>query len=89
MGWVMRAHVFRAIAFEGDVRVEDPDGIVVEAEFVPARRAASSSSPRARGGSTSRSPSGSRSGGAPPTARGYRYEVRGVVRGELEVERKP
>jgi ADP-ribose pyrophosphatase YjhB (NUDIX family) len=35
MGWRMRCEVHLAIAFEGELRVEDPDGIVVEARFVP------------------------------------------------------
>jgi 8-oxo-dGTP diphosphatase len=33
MGWVMRCEVHRAVAYEGDLLVEDPDGIVVEATF--------------------------------------------------------
>jgi 8-oxo-dGTP diphosphatase len=36
MGWVMRCEVHRAVAFEGDVVVDDPDGIVVEATFAAA-----------------------------------------------------
>ncbi len=35
IGWVMRCEVHLAVAFEGDVTVDDPDGIVVEALFVP------------------------------------------------------
>jgi 8-oxo-dGTP diphosphatase len=35
MGWHLRVEVHRAVAFTGDVRVEDPDGIVVDARFVP------------------------------------------------------
>src|SRR4029079_9743116 len=31
MGWVMRAHVFRAVAFAGEVRGEDPGRLLVEA----------------------------------------------------------
>src|SRR4029453_4427993 len=31
MGWRMRCEVHLAVAFDGDLRVEDPDGIVVEA----------------------------------------------------------
>ena len=38
MGWRMRCEVHLAVAFEGDLRVDDPDGIVVEAAFVPAGR---------------------------------------------------
>jgi 8-oxo-dGTP diphosphatase len=35
LGWVMRCEVHRALSFEGELRVEDPDGIVVDAAFVP------------------------------------------------------
>jgi len=35
MGWHMRAEVHRAVEYEGDLRVGDPDGIVVDARFVP------------------------------------------------------
>jgi 8-oxo-dGTP diphosphatase len=33
MGWSMRCEVHRALAFEGELSVDDPDGIVVEAKF--------------------------------------------------------
>jgi 8-oxo-dGTP pyrophosphatase MutT (NUDIX family) len=36
-GWHMKVEVFRAVTFEGDLRVgDDPDGIVEDARFVPA-----------------------------------------------------
>ena len=35
MGWRMRCEVYQALTFTGDVVVDDPDGIVVEAAFVP------------------------------------------------------
>jgi ADP-ribose pyrophosphatase YjhB (NUDIX family) len=35
MGWTLRAVVFRAVDWSGELRLEDPDGIVVEAVFVP------------------------------------------------------
>ena len=38
MGWRMRCEVHLAVAFDGELHVDDPDGIVVEAAFVPARR---------------------------------------------------
>ena len=34
MGWRMRCEVHLAVAFDGDVIVDDPDGIVVEAAFL-------------------------------------------------------
>jgi 8-oxo-dGTP diphosphatase len=35
LGWVMHCEVHRALTFEGELRVDDPDGIVVDAAFVP------------------------------------------------------
>ncbi len=35
LGWVMHCEVYRAVRFEGVLRLEDPDGIVVDAAFVP------------------------------------------------------
>jgi 8-oxo-dGTP diphosphatase len=35
MGWHLRAEIHRALSWTGDLRVDDPDGIVVDAEFVP------------------------------------------------------
>lgn len=34
-GWRLRVEVFRALAYEGDLHVDDPDGIVVDAAFFP------------------------------------------------------
>jgi ADP-ribose pyrophosphatase YjhB (NUDIX family) len=34
-GWRLRVEVFKALAYEGDIAVDDPDGIVVDARFVP------------------------------------------------------
>src|SRR3954453_142043 len=36
MGWIMRCEVHRALAFDGVLVVDDPDGIVVEATFAQA-----------------------------------------------------
>jgi 8-oxo-dGTP pyrophosphatase MutT (NUDIX family) len=36
MGWRMRCEVHLADGYDGDLAVDDPDGIVVEAAFVPA-----------------------------------------------------
>jgi 8-oxo-dGTP diphosphatase len=35
MGWTLRVEVYRALAYEGDLDPRDPDGIVVDAQFVP------------------------------------------------------
>jgi 8-oxo-dGTP diphosphatase len=34
-GWTLNVEVRRALGVEGSMRVEDPDGIVVDARFVP------------------------------------------------------
>jgi 8-oxo-dGTP diphosphatase len=34
LGWRLRVEAFRAIAWSGDLVVDDPDGIVVDARFV-------------------------------------------------------
>ncbi len=34
LGWRLRAEVHLATSWEGDVRIDDPDGIVVDAAFV-------------------------------------------------------
>ena len=38
LGWSMRCEVHRALAFDGELRLEDPDGIVVDACFAGAER---------------------------------------------------
>ena len=35
VGWHLRVEVHRAVGFEGEIRIDDPDGIVVDAGFVP------------------------------------------------------
>lgn len=35
LGWTMRCEVHRALTFEGTLVVDDPDGIVFDAAFVP------------------------------------------------------
>ena len=37
LGWGMRCEVHRALGFDGTLRVDDPDGIVVDACFAPQR----------------------------------------------------
>jgi 8-oxo-dGTP diphosphatase len=34
LGWSLRASVYLAVAYEGELVVDDPDGIVVDAQFV-------------------------------------------------------
>ena len=68
MGWVMRCEVHRALAFEGDLVVDDPDGIVVEAALRGRRRVLRVPRVCARRGCASRSPTGSSTAGARTTA---------------------
>ena len=35
LGWHLRVEVHQAVSFEGELVVDDPDGIVVDAKFVP------------------------------------------------------
>ena len=35
LGWSMRCEVHRALDFHGTLRVDDPDGIVIDARFAP------------------------------------------------------
>jgi ADP-ribose pyrophosphatase YjhB (NUDIX family) len=35
LGWHLRVEVHRAVRFDGELTVDDPDGIVVDARFVP------------------------------------------------------
>lgn len=35
LGWSLRVEVHRALAHEGELVVDDPDGIVVDARFLP------------------------------------------------------
>ena len=35
LGWHLKVEVHRAVQFDGQLRVADPDGIVVDARFVP------------------------------------------------------
>lgn len=86
MNWEMRAHVFRAVAYEGVVRVDDPDGIVVEAAFLPHDECLALLAEGARWVHEPIAEWVAERWG-PDAARGYTYEVHGVERGSLWVER--
>ena len=34
-GWRLRVEVYRALSYEGELRIDDPDGIVIDADFFP------------------------------------------------------
>ena len=86
LGWVLRVEVHRALEYEGELRVADPDGIVVEAAFL------SPGDCRDRLDATARWVTeplcdwlAERWG--PDSSRGYRYDVRGTRRDDLSVDR--
>src|SRR4029077_10453573 len=86
MGWRMRCEVHLAVGFEGELRVDDPDGIVVEARFVPPHECdthLTSCPPWAR------EPPRAwlRERGAPHDRRGFEYEVSGATRDSMRVVR--
>ncbi|HEY6317986.1 MAG TPA: NUDIX domain-containing protein [Acidimicrobiia bacterium] len=86
MGWRLHAEVYRALAFEGELRVADPDGIVVEAVFVEHPACADRLADGAR---WVREPLSEwiAERWEPEAARGYTYDVRGTRRGDLAVHR--
>lgn len=88
LGWSMHCEVHRALAYEGELRVDDPDGIVVEAAFFPSVDAAELLADCMQ---WVREPLSEWLLGpwAPPERRGYRYDVRGDAPGRLEVLRIP
>ncbi len=86
MGWRMRCEVHLAVAFDGELSVDDPDGIVVEARFVPAEECAAqleSCAPWVR------EPLNAwlRERWEPRSDRGFRYEVAGSTRESMRVVR--
>jgi len=86
MGWRMRCEVHRAVAFEGELRVDDPDGIVVEARFVPPHLCdehLSSCAPWVREPLTE----WLQERWEPHERRGFDYEVNGTTRDSMRVVR--
>ena len=86
LGWRLRAEVYRAVEFEGDLAVADPDGIVVEAAFVDPTTCAE----RLAGGATwVREPLAEwiAERWGPDATRAYAYDVRGTRREDLAVVR--
>jgi ADP-ribose pyrophosphatase YjhB (NUDIX family) len=86
MGWRMRCEVHLAVVFDGDLHVDDPDGIVVEAAFVPAARC---DGHLAACAAWVREPLQAwlRERWRPGTGRGFHYEVRGTSRDTMCVVR--
>jgi len=86
LGWSMRCEVHRALAYEGEILVDDPDGIVVEARFTPHTDCHAF---LALGAQWVREPLtewlGERWG--PTDVRSYTYDVQGTSRDALRVVR--
>jgi 8-oxo-dGTP diphosphatase len=86
LGWTLRCEVHRAVEFEGELRVDDPDGIVVEAAFVARRECAPHLEECAPWVREPLAEWLAESWG-PDAARGYHYDVRGNRRDDLDVRR--
>jgi 8-oxo-dGTP diphosphatase len=87
LGWTMRAEIHRAVDYEGELRVDDPDGIVVEAAFLPPSECAQRCA--AEGALWVHEPLSEwlTERWGPEGHRGYRYDVRGTSRDALDVRR--
>lgn len=84
--WTLRVEVHRALAYEGELRVEDPDGIVVEAAFLPGHECEAR---LASGAPWVHEPlcTWLRERWGPDEARGFSYDVIGTSRAGLQVRR--
>jgi 8-oxo-dGTP diphosphatase len=84
MGWTLRVEVHRALAFEGDLVPDDPDGIVVDARFVAVdacmEQLASTWLP-------THEPLGAWLAERWTDARSYRYRVDGEARATMRITR--
>lgn len=88
MDWRLRVEVHRAVEFDGELRVADPDGIVVEARFVDTPACLDH---LADGAPWVREPlvEWLTERWGLDGARGYAYDVRGTRRDQLSVQRTP
>ncbi len=82
--WHMRCEVYRAVAFEGELLVDDPDGIVVDAHFVTGDRLAGYLEECAL---WVREPLSAFVAERWPEPRVFRYDVHGTNRDSLRVVR--
>jgi len=86
LGWSMRCEVHRALAFDGELRVDDPDGIVIEAMYAQPERCLAFLEPSAL---WVREPLGEwiAERWGPDRARLYAYDIFGNRRDELHAVR--
>jgi 8-oxo-dGTP diphosphatase len=86
LGWSMRCEVHRALAFDGELRVDDPDGIVIEAMYAQPERCLAFLEPSAL---WVREPLGEwiAERWGPDRARFYAYDIFGNRRNELHAVR--
>ena len=84
LGWHLRVEVHRALAYEGELRPADPDGIVVEARYVALDRCHEQ---LATNYEFVREPLGAWLGERWTAARRYRYRIDGASREEISVVR--
>ena len=85
MGWRLRVEVFRAVEFSGALELADPDGIVVDARFVPAIECSVHLVGSAR---WVHEPVGEWLSERWEGSRTFRYEVQGADRATMVVERR-
>jgi 8-oxo-dGTP diphosphatase len=85
LGWSLRVEVHRAVAYEGELVVDDPDGIVIDARFVAAHECPELLDECARWVGE---PLGAWLDGDRDHGRCYDYLVRGRDLRGLEVERR-
>lgn len=86
MGWRLRVEVYRAVDFSGDLHVEDEDGIVVDARFVPCEEC---DAQLAGAWLPLTEPMGAWLAERWSVPRAYRYRVDGTAPAELSVVRLP
>ena len=83
-GWHMRVEVHRAVAYTGALKLDDPDGIVVDARFVPTGEC---SAVLASTWQLVHEPVGEWVASPWDGERRYRYRVEGAVRAAMTVIR--
>jgi 8-oxo-dGTP diphosphatase len=84
LGWRVRVEAFTARSYSGDLRVDDPDGIVVDARFVPLDGCAEQ---LAGAWLSVHEPLGAWLAERWTEPRSYRYRVDGAVRAALSFTR--